>query len=94
MPFVGAAAVLEPEHVTVGAAPMPAAPKKSSVATNCFSLSERWAGPHRALHAMGHAIEFVSFFGGTEVLWWVTLELFGGPRPEANHKIVHHTFPV
>ena len=37
MSFVGAATVLEPEHVTVGAAPMPAAPKKSPVAINCFS---------------------------------------------------------
>jgi len=37
--FVGAAAVLEPEHAIVGAAPMPAAPKKSSVATNCFLRS-------------------------------------------------------
>jgi len=39
MPFVGAAAVLEHEHATVGAASMPATPKKSSVATNCFSRS-------------------------------------------------------
>ena len=29
VPFVGAAAVLEPEHATVGAALMPAAPKKT-----------------------------------------------------------------
>jgi len=28
--------VLEPEHATVGAAPMPTAPKKSSIATNYF----------------------------------------------------------
>ena len=38
--FVGATAMLEPEHVTVGAAPMPAAPKKSPVAISCFSRSE------------------------------------------------------
>ena len=41
MSFVGAATVLEPEHATVGAAPMPAAPKKSPIATNCFSCSVR-----------------------------------------------------
>jgi len=38
VPFVGAAAMLEPEHATVGAAPMPAAPKKSHVATNYFQV--------------------------------------------------------
>jgi len=31
--------VLEPEHATVGAASMPATPKKSSVATDSFSRS-------------------------------------------------------
>jgi len=40
MSFLGAAAVLELEHATVGAAPMPAAPKKSPVAISCFSRSE------------------------------------------------------
>ena len=39
--FVGAAAVLEPEHATVGAASMSAAPTKSLVAINCFSRSVR-----------------------------------------------------
>jgi len=38
--FVGVAAVLEPEYVTVEAAPMLASPKKSPVATNYFSRSE------------------------------------------------------
>ena len=41
MPFVGTAAVLEPEHATVGAAPMSAAPKKT-VATNCFPRSDSY----------------------------------------------------
>jgi len=39
VPFVGAAAVLKPEHTSVGAAPMSTAPKKSPVATNCFSYT-------------------------------------------------------
>ena len=39
MLFVGAAAVLEPEYATVGAALMPATPKNSPVATNYFLRS-------------------------------------------------------
>ena len=35
VPFVGAAAVLEPDHVTVGTAPIPVVPKKKP---RCYKL--------------------------------------------------------
>ena len=38
MPFVGAAVVLEPDHVTVEAAPMPAAPKKVPLLQTVFHV--------------------------------------------------------
>ena len=38
MPFVGAAAVLEPEHATIGAAPMSAAPKKNPLLQTIFHV--------------------------------------------------------
>ena len=52
MLFVGATGLVAPEHVTVGAAPSPAAPKKNyPVATNCFSRSDFY-GAKQANHVL------------------------------------------
>ena len=41
MPFVGAAAMLELERVTVGAAPIPAAPKKVPLLQTIFHVVKK-----------------------------------------------------